>query len=286
MPVPTFEPYEAQSHTVLIDGLETHYLTAGSGSPVVLLHSGEYGSAAELSWEYNIAALASHHTVYAPDWIGFGRTAKVHDFVDFAGFKIAHMAKLCEHLGLVDVPFVGNSMGANLLIRDAAAEAPRFQTSAIVAISGGGAVPANEARAALQDYDCTMEGMRRVVSALFADPIWAEDEDYIRRRYESSLIPGVWECSSAARLRAPIERETAQDRVRRNALDYSGFSAPLLLVAGADDKLKDRGYAFDLAEQIPGSRAIEVEGAAHCAHIERPDVMNEAILDFISSTAK
>lgn len=286
MTVPAFEPYEAESHTVSIDGLETHYLKTGSGSPLVLLHSGEYGSAAELSWEYNIAALARHHTVYAPDWIGFGRTAKVHDFVDFAVFKVAHMAKLCDSLGLVDVPFVGNSMGANFLIRDAADPAPRFKASAIIAISGGGPVPANEARAALQDYDCTMDGMRRVVSALFADPMWAEDDDYVGRRYESSLIPGAWECSTAARLRAPIERETAQDRVRSNNLDYSTVSTPILLVAGIEDKLKERGYGFELAKQIPGSRAIEVEGAAHCAHIEQPAFMNETILDFVHESRR
>jgi len=282
MPVPAPEPYEAESHLIQIDGLETHYLKGGSGSPVVLLHSGEYGSTAELSWEYNFAALARHHTVYAPDWIGFGRTAKIHDFVDYAKFKIAHMGKLLRHLGLVDVPMVGNSMGANFLIRDAASDAPQLQPSGIIAISGGGAVPQNEARAALYDYDCTFESMRRVVWALFADDVWPDDDEYVRRRYDSSLVLGAWECSSAARLRPPIERETARDRVQRNALDYSGWTVPILLVAGADDKIKDRGYAFDLAKQIPGARAIEVDGAGHCAHIERPDLMNDIFLEFFA----
>src|SRR6478736_6514972 len=106
MLVPAPEPSNVESHLIEIDGLETHYLKAGAGSPVVLLHSGEYGSNAELSWEYNIAGLARHHTVYAPDWIGYGRTAKIHDFVDYTRFKLTHMGKLLRHLGLVDVPMV------------------------------------------------------------------------------------------------------------------------------------------------------------------------------------
>lgn len=281
MPVPRPEPYEATSHTVLIDGLETHYLEAGSGPTIVLLHSGEFGSCAELSWEYTIERLSRDHRVIAPDWIGYGRTAKIHDFVDFSAFKVRHMAKLCEVLGIADVPFLGNSMAANFLIRDAAEEAPLLPASAIVAISGGGPVPQNEARAALVDYDCTVEGMQRLLGALFHDAIWATDDDYVARRYKLSLIPGAWECASAARLRSPAAGTTALDRVRANTLDYSGVHVPILLVAGAEDKLKPRGYATELAEQIPNSEAIEIPGAGHCPHIEAPETI-DVFLDFIT----
>lgn len=281
MPVPLPEPYDATSRTLLIDGLETHYFEAGTGPTIMLLHSGEFGSCAELSWEYNIARLSRDHRVIAPDWVGYGRTAKIHDFVDFSAFKVRHMAKFCEELGIADVPFIGNSMAANFLIRDAAAEEPLLPASAIVAISGGGPVPQNEARAALVDYDCSTEGMRKLLSALFHDPVWATDDDYIARRHELSLIPGAWECASAARLRSPAATTTALDRVRSNALDYSGVRVPILLVAGAEDKLKPRGYATDLAEQIPGAEAIEVPGTGHCPHIETPEII-EVFLDFIT----
>jgi hypothetical protein len=39
-----------------VDGVRTHYLEAGEGEPVVLLHSAEYDASAELSWERKIAA--------------------------------------------------------------------------------------------------------------------------------------------------------------------------------------------------------------------------------------
>lgn len=50
-----------------VEGMRTHYLEAGEGFPVVLLHSGEFGGCAELSWEFNLPALAEHFRVIAPD---------------------------------------------------------------------------------------------------------------------------------------------------------------------------------------------------------------------------
>ncbi|MEE9290966.1 MAG: alpha/beta hydrolase, partial [Alphaproteobacteria bacterium] len=60
---------------ITVDGAETHYLEAGArtGAPsVLLLHSAEFGGAAELSWEFNLDALAEHFHVLAPDHLGFG----------------------------------------------------------------------------------------------------------------------------------------------------------------------------------------------------------------------
>jgi hypothetical protein len=36
-----------------VGGIRTHYLDAGDGLSVVLLHSGEFGASAELCWEFN-----------------------------------------------------------------------------------------------------------------------------------------------------------------------------------------------------------------------------------------
>jgi pimeloyl-ACP methyl ester carboxylesterase len=281
MPAPK-PVHEAKSKTILVDGLETRYWEAGEGAPIVLLHGGEFGGCAELSWEYNFAALSQRYRVIAPDLLGFGATAKVHDFIDFVVFKIRHMGNFCRQLGLVNVPFVGNSMGANFLIRDVAMPQPLIPASKIVAISGGGPVPANEARAALTDYDNTMPAMKKVLWALFQDKAWYEDEAYLQRRFESASVPGAWECSAAARFHAPnIVRESAYERSTRNQLSYDHVKTPMLLVAGAEDKLKPRGFAHELAEQIPSATAVEMPGVGHCAQIETPGAFHKVLFDFL-----
>lgn len=280
MKVPAPEPYEAKSTMITVDGMETHVLEVGSGPPLVLLHSGEFGACAELSWEYNFAALGRHFRVIAPDWLGFGLSAKVHDFTDFAAFRLRHIGRLCEELGLSGAPFIGNSMAANFLLRDAASEAPRIPAGRIVAISGGGPVPANEARAALVEYDGTIGSMKRLLRALLHDEVWSTDEGYVARRHELSMMPGAWECTAAARFRNPTASTTASDRVRSHDAALEKIAIPALLMAGAQDKLKPRGYAAGLAARIPRGEAVEVEGCGHCPHLEAPDVVNGILLDF------
>ena len=42
---------EVKSRFVDVDGINTHYLDVGEGPYVVVLHSGEFGGAAEVNWE-------------------------------------------------------------------------------------------------------------------------------------------------------------------------------------------------------------------------------------------
>ena len=111
-PSPSSDPVMSlQRRTISVDGLTTHYLEAGSGEPVVLLHGGEFGVDAETAWERVIPALAERYRVLAPDMLGFGGSAKVVDFTDGRGMRIRHIARFCAALGISSAHFVGNSMG-------------------------------------------------------------------------------------------------------------------------------------------------------------------------------
>ena len=174
-----------QHKTITVDGLATGYLEAGQGDPVVLLHGGEFGVSAEVGWERNIGALAEHYRVLAPDMLGFGQSAKVIDFNDARGMRIRHIARFCAELGVASAHFVGNSMGAINLLVDATSDSPLLPVRSLVAICGGGEIQPNQHMEALYDYDATVPAMRRIVEALFHDPKYPADEDYVQRRYES-----------------------------------------------------------------------------------------------------
>ena len=269
---------EFQRKTIEVDGLATSYLEAGHGDPVVLLHGGEYGATAELGWERNIAALAAHHRVLAPDMLGFGNSAKVVDFNDGRGMRIRHVANFCAELGIESAHFVGNSMGAINLLVDATSDAPILPMRAMVAICGGGDIQRNSYVDALYDYDATLPGMRRIVEALFYDRSFPADEDYVRRRYESSIAPGAWESLAAARFRRPgLEPPSTPSSAR----PYERISVPALVVEGERDKLLPKGWAEQIAEQIPAARSAVIPDAGHCPQIEQPLAVNELLLEFL-----
>src|SRR3954466_5424045 len=58
-----------QSRFATINGVKLHYLIAGKGDPIVLLHG--YAETSHM-WRPLIAKLAASHTVIAPDLRGFG----------------------------------------------------------------------------------------------------------------------------------------------------------------------------------------------------------------------
>lgn len=61
-----------QSKFADVNGVRLHYLVAGKGDPVVLLHG--FAETSHM-WRPLIAKLSDRHTVIAPDLRGFGRSA-------------------------------------------------------------------------------------------------------------------------------------------------------------------------------------------------------------------
>ena len=90
-----------------VNGTRLHYLAAGTGEPVVLLHG--YAETSHM-WRPLILELAATHTVIAPDLRGAGQSAKPP-----GGYTKAEMAKdihaLAQKLGFGKIRIVGHDIG-------------------------------------------------------------------------------------------------------------------------------------------------------------------------------
>ena len=104
---------EIQNRHVVTNGFNTHYLHAGQGTPVMLIHGGGAGADSQGNWTTCIPFFAASRQVFAPDMVGFGRS----DCPDSASFtydqdaRTAQMIAFIEALDLGPVDIVGNSMG-------------------------------------------------------------------------------------------------------------------------------------------------------------------------------
>ncbi|MGK2909490.1 MAG: alpha/beta fold hydrolase [Sphingobium sp.] len=276
--------HEHSRRFIDIDGLRTHYIEAGEGPTLVLLHGGEFGANAELCWEYLIPFLSPHFRVIAPDWLGFGQTAKVHDFEGKRARMCWHMARFVEVMAIDKAHFVGNSMGGTFLLQMAAEQPCPLPIDRLISISGGGFVPANDHRQRLLDYDGTEEAMAYVLEAIFENPVWYRDPVYIKRRTEISLAPGAWESVAAARFRSPAAKPRS-DFGNADTTPYGNITAPTLIIAGAIDKLRLPGYADDMVRQIPNSSLVVFEDGGHCPNIEQPEETAAVMLKFLLEQA-
>ena len=76
---------EVKSLVLDVDGRRTHYLKAGTGPPVVLLHGGASDSR---DWLKTMMALSGCFSLYAPDLPGYGKNDRnekgyyLNDFIE------------------------------------------------------------------------------------------------------------------------------------------------------------------------------------------------------------
>jgi pimeloyl-ACP methyl ester carboxylesterase len=98
---------EPQSRFADVNGVSLHYLTAGKGDVVVLLHG--YAETSHM-WLPLIPELAQTHTVIAPDLRGFGQSA-----TPSTGYTKMAMAQdihaLVQRIGAKHIAIVGHDIG-------------------------------------------------------------------------------------------------------------------------------------------------------------------------------
>jgi 2-hydroxymuconate-semialdehyde hydrolase len=273
---------DVRSEYVEIDAIRTHYLTAGSGPPLVLLHSGEFGASAELSWERVLPRLAERYRVVAPDWLGFGETDKLFDFGGGTARRLRHMAAFLDRLGIEAAPFVGSSMAGTVLARVIAQPDPVLPATAAVLVSGGGLVPLNDARQVLLGFDGSEAAMREMMRVLFHDPSWALEDEYIARRLRAANRPGAWEAVAAARFKSPQLPPRIDDFGQPDTTPYEQIAVPTLVLAGANDKLRESGYAHEIVARIPHGRVRVYPNCGHLPNLEVPDAVAPDILAFLA----
>ncbi|KPC60524.1 alpha/beta hydrolase, partial [Streptomyces sp. NRRL WC-3753] len=64
-----------------------------------------------------------------------------------------------------------------------------------------------------------------------------------------------------------------------------GITTPCLVVGFADDLILPAHLGREVADAIPGARYVEVADAGHYGYLERPDQVNNALLDFFAQRA-
>jgi 2-hydroxymuconate-semialdehyde hydrolase len=268
-----------QHRIINVGDIRTHFLEAGEGPDLVLLHGGEYGASAEITWKHNIHYFAQRFRVLVPDMLGWGGTDKIYNFSDPAGYRIKHLKGLLELLGIGKAFFVGNSSGGGTILRAAVMEPPPFQIQKMVTICGNASVFKTNSQADLEDYTPSFDNMKKIVALLYHDSKWHSEDD-IRERYEASVIPGAWEALSAARLRSPVHqpRSTTQEFVKK----LSQLGTPLLIMSCEHDPLNQPDWDVQFQKMVPGSKVHRFMHSAHEPQIEETEEFNRVLTQFLA----
>jgi len=265
-----------ESRYVDAAGVKTHYLEAGKGPPVILLHGGGAGADGLSNWYRCLPAMATEYRVLAIDLLGFGRTDKP----DPAGFTYSqearneHMIAVIEALGLKSVNMVGNSMGGATSI-GVCVKRPDLVNRLVLMGSAGLNTQIREALLPLVNYSFTRDGMVKVCRTLAHDG-FEIDDDMVTYRYELSIEPG-------ARLgyQATMGWVKQQGGLSYPEAFIAKVARPALVVNGKDDLVVPLENAYRMLELIPDSWGYIIPHCGHWAMLEYPEDFAQETMKFL-----
>jgi 2-hydroxy-6-oxo-6-(2'-aminophenyl)hexa-2,4-dienoate hydrolase len=255
-----------QNHTVAVGEVETHYLEAGDGEPLVLIHGGGAGADARGNWEGCIPEYAKRFRVIAVDMIGFGASAKPDPATYNYGQtnRNRHMIAFIEKVVGGPTYIIGNSMGGATAL-GVTIQRPDLVRKLVLMGAAGLDIsnPDPAPRAALGAYDYTLEGMRRLVGALTGPNYQASDE-LIRYRHALTMQPGAREAS------AGIQAHMRDDPMTYSREAIAGVQTPTLVVGGKHDKIAVLARTYGYLELIPNSWGFVLPHVGHWVMMEAP----------------
>ncbi|WP_299569172.1 alpha/beta hydrolase [uncultured Williamsia sp.] len=257
----TTYPIPSPSGTDLVDLRVTE---TGSGHPVLLLHGG--AGPASVAGFATLLADAFPTRVVVPTHPGFDGTDRPADLTSPADLAALYVT-LLDHLGLVDVTVVGNSLGGWVAAEIALAHSPRV--SSVVLVDAVGLTSDSEP---IVDF-----------FALTMDEI-------VDLNYHASHR----EAARAAQQALPDAVREAMAGNRSALLAYGGESmadpglagrlpsvaVPTLVVWGAADRIVAPGHGRAYADSIPGATLRIIDDAGHLPQIETPDALAATIWEF------
>jgi pimeloyl-ACP methyl ester carboxylesterase len=243
--------------TFVSDGLNLHYEEAGSGPTVLCLHGASCTGAHE--WGVVSQALVNSYRVVMPDLRGHGNSdhragALAIDLIEGDLDGLIATAKLgTPHL-------MGFSFGSEVALRFALHRPDAVRSLVLVSPGLGTMKTPAETRAEVPSREklerVWPRGLRRLHEARHGPDHWVD------------IMQELW-VRHAERPLIPLEA--------LRSLDF-----PILLICGANDDPRRTRQAHAFAAVHPQAELIEIPGAGHAPHQERPEQVQDVVVAFLA----
>lgn len=281
------------SSWVTVNGIRTHFVEAGNGDPVVLVHGAGPGANGWAGWRQTIPVLAERYHVYALDTLGFGYTDKPTDIVYSDQASVNHLAGFLDALCIDRVFLCGNSRGAYISAKYMLDHPSRVRR--LLMISSGSIANAmglertqqqQGGMRRLQGYDGTPEGMRRFLEIIVHDHSKITD-DLVSSRVQMASLPGHdYVQKSQSEYRASLKNNPNERQVFDMRHRLPMITIPMMMVWGAQDSFAPPEFAAKLQEMLPNVAFEMLENSGHQAQNDESDKFNEIALSFFGAESE
>lgn len=264
-----------------VEGMGVHYVRAGSGPPLVLIH-GLIGSA--VNWRCNIDAFASHATVYAVDLVNMGGSARFPDLDVSLAATADRIVAWMDAVGLDQADIAGHSHGGAVVLMLAARHPERVRSLVLFAPAN----PYSHAADRMVRFYTSAIGRQFAffvpflprplqmfaLARMFGDPARIPPaclDGYIEGLRVPGTVPHV--------LRIISSWFTEMRHLKSVLGRLAGI--PVLLVWGDRDRAVTLDSARRLQRELPRSELLVLPGAGHVPFEELPAECNRLVLRWL-----
>ena len=235
------------------NGVRLHYVQAGKGTPVILVHGLAFNHAAEWKLPRVFQRLSKRYCVIAFDNRGHGKSDKPYDPSQYGLELVEDVVRLMDHLAIAKAHVVGYSLGGFITLRLALSHPERLLSAAPCG-AGWTANPAEELKLLYTLSEDLEQG--RGITALLK---------WLQMPGKALPFPVLWfgnfvTCAFnnvkalSCLLRNAPALLPSESEVRANIV-------PCLTIVGANDRM--RGFAEQMAGVMPNLELVVVPGCDH-----------------------
>jgi len=278
------------ARNVYIDNYKIHYVTAGSGQPLLLIHGATIGWG---QWYPNIAEFAKYFKVYALDLPGSGYSTKI-DFrkANLKESFVDVVQKFIKIKNLEKSSIIGHSIGGWVAIKLALMEKPLVNKMVLVNSLGFsdyvplqqrflGAYPIAKILASTV-MSPSRENMKKFLSGVLYD----SSPQSLTEEFINYFHRGVSESKSSHPLLF-INGMMRNFKMREELTlkeSLSKINIPTLIVNGANDPIIPVSKARKAFRLIPHAHIETFLNTGHVPSIERSDEFNTLVIKYLTHT--
>ncbi|HZB46846.1 MAG TPA: alpha/beta fold hydrolase [Pyrinomonadaceae bacterium] len=257
---------------VTVFGQKIHYVEAGSGPVVVLLH-GLGGNTT--NWAFTVPALAAKYRVIVPDQIGHGQSAK--PFINYRiGTYTDFLDKFLDELKVERATLVGNSMGGWIAALYTLQKPARVERLVLVDAAGFKPPPDLDLAALSGLNPSTRAGMRQLASLVFHNKQLFTSDAAIDLMLAQRMSAG-----DGYTIQSLVESIHRGEDMLDGRL--SAVKTPTLIVWGREDGLTPlarEGEKFK--KEMPAAQLLVFDECGHVPQVEKAADFNAALLKFLA----
>lgn len=253
--------------------MKLNYRQYGSGEPVIILH-GLLGSLD--NWQAIARVLSTHYQIIVPDQRNHGRSPHSPNF----SYELLaeDILELMEDLNLENASVIGHSMGGKVAMKLALNHSEKISKAVFADIAPAQYEDRHQTvfKALLTVNLELLESRQQAEGILFS--IIGEDQTTIQ-----FLMKGLYR-DEANQFKWRFNVRALYDayfKISAGICSNMPFTRPVLFIKGEmSDYINPANYT-EINSLFPNNRLLEIAGAGHWVHADKPAEFTDAVLAFL-----